>query len=137
MRQRHNACQNPSIRARSIGVVLLLIASVSLAKPSAISPSLNPIQNAVYSNVASSGNIIHSIRFLPCSASSASSSPGSSDGTSDGDGIQLNNLALLYDAQSNMIMLKADGSSKIELDATSGTAYLYSLGHSMVFTSCY
>ncbi|KAF9576318.1 hypothetical protein EC968_009292 [Mortierella alpina] len=112
----HNLCQRPNIRILSIGVVLLLITSLSSAKPAAaIDPTSNPTQNAVVNNLVSS-NIIHSIGFLPCSASSTASSSG---GEPDGDGVQLNNLALLYDAQSNMIMLTANGSSQTKLDVTS------------------
>ncbi|CAO3569322.1 unnamed protein product [Mortierella alpina] len=118
MPQSHNTCKKRSIRILSVGAVLLLLTtSFSSAKPAAPDPASKPAQSAaVDSNVVSSGNIIHSIGFLPCSASSASSS---GDGEPDGDGVQLRNLALLYDSQSNMIMLTADGSSRVKIDATS------------------
>jgi len=119
MPQSRNRCKKRSIRILSVGAVLLLTASFSSAKPAASDPASNPTQNPpVDSSVVSSGNIIHSIGFLPCSASSA---PSSGDGEPDGDGVQLRNLALLYDSQSNMIMLSADGSSRVKIDATLGT----------------
>ncbi|KAF9950413.1 hypothetical protein BGZ72_007949 [Mortierella alpina] len=125
MRQSRNTCKKHSARVLSIGVVLLIVASLSSAKPSAIDSTSNPLQNAVDSKVASSSNIIHSIGFLPCSASSVPSSPGSGGAEPDGDEMRLDNLALLYDLQSNMIMLRADGSSKVELDATSAHIVLH------------
>ncbi|KAG0238289.1 hypothetical protein BGX31_003320 [Mortierella sp. GBA43] len=58
-------------------------------------------------------NVIRSIGFRYCSPSSKES-----DNTS-GNAIQLSNLALAYDRQSNTISLQADGSTEGEFDATS------------------
>ncbi|KAF9425541.1 hypothetical protein BGZ94_007439 [Podila epigama] len=58
----------------------------------------------------SQSHIIRSIGFRGCSTESQEST----------NQIQLSNLALLYDGQSNTISLKADGSTDKEFDASSG-----------------
>lgn len=72
------------------------------AAPNITTPPSTP------SSTSTSHSIIRSIGFTGCSS------------TSSTEQIQLSNLALLYDGQSNTISLKADGSTDKELDASSG-----------------
>ncbi|KAG0016683.1 hypothetical protein BGZ81_011094, partial [Podila clonocystis] len=65
------------------------------------------------SGVSTTHNIIRSIGFTGCSTT-----------ISPTDQIQLSNLALLYDGQSNTISLKADGSTDKEFDASSAHVLL-------------
>ncbi|KAG0014887.1 hypothetical protein BGZ82_001615 [Podila clonocystis] len=63
--------------------------------------------------ISTTHNIIRSIGFTGCSTTISST-----------DQIQLSNLALLYDGQSNTISLKADGSTDKEFDASSAHVLL-------------
>lgn len=75
-------------------------------------PSIATASSTPTSGTNTIHTIIRSIGFTGCSTT-----------TSSTEQIQLSNLALLYDGQSNTISLKADGSTDKEFDASSGTTF--------------
>lgn len=102
-----------SLLSTTLAAVLLLSSLSSLAYPVFAAPFISDNDAStstasINEDMPSSPNIVRSIGFRDCSSDSATSN------------IRLSRLTLLYDAESNTISVRAEGSTAADFEVNSG-----------------